>query len=279
MRRRQERSPRPAPVAGEGWRVRRSSGGARRAWRWRPGRVRGRIGTGAWMVRFVEQRQVELGHVDEFDVKPPCRTAVRSSFPGAVTWVRHPPRRCPERAGCRWCAGCARGARRPLPRFAARSPAPSGRGARPRRPGSVLPPGDRTTAGRADAASLLHRPARQAAPGQPAHHRGIPRRPAATARVRAPQHRHDAGTARLGRPGRDGDLLVPQSPGARAVQLRQDPQRPANSDPLVVLLRRPAAPRARAAHPRTSPAGTVDAIAPSCSWPSRPACESPNSPA
>ena len=61
---------------------------------------------------------------------------------------------------------------------------------RPPRSCSRWPPPARTPRGRrpghdpdrADAAGLLHRPARPAAPGQPTHHRGLPRRPATAAR-------------------------------------------------------------------------------------------------
>ena len=53
---------------------------------------------------------------------------------------------------------------------------------------------------RADPAGVLHRPARQAAAGQPAHDRGLPRHPAAAARVRAEPHRQGALRAGLGRP-------------------------------------------------------------------------------
>ena len=106
---------------------------------------------------------------------------------------------------------------------------------------------------------VLHRPARPATPGQPPHHRGLPRHPAAAAEVRAPPDRQAARPARLGRPGRHRDLRVPEPPGTRTAQQHQDPQRPADRDPLAVLLRGPAPPRARAAHPARAghPAETV----------------------
>ena len=102
---------------------------------------------------------------------------------------------------------------------------------------------------RADAAGVLHRPARQAAPGESPHHRGLPRHPQAAAGLRAPPDRQAALPARLGRPGRHDDLRVPQPPGNRAAQQHPDPQRSPDRDPLAVLLRRAAPPRARAAHP------------------------------
>ncbi len=55
--------------------------------------------------------------------------------------------------------------------------------------------------------------------------------------------------AGLGRPGRHDDLRVPEPPGNRAAQQRQDPQRAADSDPLAVLLRRPSSSRTRPADP------------------------------
>ena len=61
--------------------------------------------------------------------------------------------------------------------------------------------------------AVLHRPARPAATGQPADHRCLPRRPAAAPGVRAPTDREDARPARLGRPGRQDDLGVPQPSG------------------------------------------------------------------
>ena len=71
--------------------------------------------------------------------------------------------------------------------------------------------------------------------------------------------RQDARRAGLGRPRRHVDHRVPQPPGDRAAQQHPDPQRPADRDPLAVLLRRPAPSRARAADPARpgDPAETV----------------------
>ena len=86
---------------------------------------------------------------------------------------------------------------RPTSDTASRAP-PTGT-SRPLPSCSRWPPPARTPRGRrpdhdpdrADAAGLLHRPAHHAAPGQPPHHRGLPRHPAAAARVRAPPDRQD----------------------------------------------------------------------------------------
>ena len=81
-----------------------------------------------------------------------------------------------------------------------REPAPPTGTCRPRPSCSPWPPPARTPRGRrpghdpdrADPAGLLHRPARPAAASQPAHHRGLPRHPAAAAGVRAPADRQAA---------------------------------------------------------------------------------------
>ena len=140
-----------------------------------------------------------------------------------------------------------------LPRAPRTGLAPTGI-CRPPRNCSRWPPPARTPRGRRpghdpdrpDAAGVLHRPARPAAPGQPPHHRRLPRHPAAAARRSSTsQTGKRAAAAGLGRPGRHDDLRVPEPPGDRTAQQHPDPQRPPDRDPLAVLLRRAASPRAR----------------------------------
>ena len=148
----------------------------------------------------------------------------------------------------------------------ASQPAPTGTCRRPRNCWPWPPPAA-TTSGRRPAHDLdrphppgvLHRPARPPAPGQPPHHRGLPRHDAPAAHLRPPARRQAPVDAGLGRPDRGRDFGVPQPPGGRARQQRQDPQRPPDRDPLPVLLRRAPAPRARPAH-RPRPGHPAQAV-------------------
>ena len=64
-------------------------------------------------------------------------------------------------------------------------------------------------------AGLLHRPARHPAPGEPAHHRGLPRHRCAARSASCTAGPASHRSARLGRPGRDDDPRVPRPPGER----------------------------------------------------------------
>ena len=129
------------------------------------------------------------------------------------------------------------------------------------------PPPAATTSGRRPAhdpdrphpAGLLRRPARARAPGQPPHHRRLPGHDPPAAHLHRAARRQAALGAGLGRPDRGRDLGVPQLPGGRARQQRQDPQRPPDRDPLPVLLRRAPPPRARPAH-RPRPGHPAQAV-------------------
>ena len=98
---------------------------------------------------------------------------------------------------------------------------------------------------------VLHRAADRPTPGQPAHHRRLPRRLAAAAALRPPPHRQAALPARPGRPRRPADRAFLDHLETRTRQQRAHPQRPPGRHPLVLPLRRAAPSRARR---RSSPA-------------------------
>ena len=112
-------------------------------------------------------------------------------------------------------------------------------------PGWKPPPESRDDSPGPDPSGVLHRPAGPAAPGQPAHHRRLPRHLAAPHRLRRRTGSQAALPARRRRPGRTNGRRVPRLPRAAAGQQPPHPQRPARSDPLALRLRSTAAPRAR----------------------------------
>ena len=87
------------------------------------------------------------------------------------------------------------------------------------------------------------------APGQPTHHRRLPRQPAAADRLRRQHPRQTARRPGHHRPGRRPDRGVPDPPGGRAGQQREHPQRPPGRGPVAVPLRRAARPRRRRGDP------------------------------
>ena len=176
--------------------------------------------------------------------------------PDPARLVSHPARTCRPRS------------RRCRPTSVTANPAPP-TGICPRLPScSPAPPPARTRVVGGDAhdpdrrhpAGVLHRPARQPTPRQPAHHRRLPRHAETAARSSSTSaDGKPPDPAGLGRPGRHHDLRVPQPPGDRTAQQRPDPQRAADRDPVAVLLRRAAPSRARPADPAGpgDPAETV----------------------
>ena len=128
---------------------------------------------------------------------------------------------------------------------AARARRPAAR----RRPGGTVDEPDRP-----DPAGVLHRPPDQAAAGQPAHDRLLPRH--ARLLLGFAHEPHRQAPSRLDWDDLDEPLIarVPRPPRTRPAQQPPDPQPAADRDPVPVQLRRAAPPRAR----RGDPAGARD---------------------
>jgi integrase len=91
---------------------------------------------------------------------------------------------------------------------------------------------------RSAASGVLHRPADDTAPGQPAHHRRLPRHLPTPARLRQqPDWDRPVGLADQ-RPGRALHRRVPDPPAAGSREQCAHAQRPAGGDPLSVRLPR-----------------------------------------